>query len=253
MPFLGTLINAASIVLFSLLGALVKHGVPERLNRAILNAVAIAVIYIGLDSALESPEGYLTTFFSDAGLTKFIIIIISLAVGTLIGELIDIDKWVNRLGARLEAKFAPKTGTSGASGGFAEGFINCTIMTCVGAMAVYGSMLDASGEPATLIAKSVIDAISCFIMAASFGIGCAFSALPMLLYQGAITVLTLLLKSALADSLIFDACIYYLSGTGSLILVLIGLNFLGATKVKTANMTPSVFIPFILVPILSLF
>ena len=120
-------------------------------------------------------------------------------------------------------------------------------------MAVYGSVLDAGGNPSTLIAKAVIDAISCFIMAASFGIGCAFAAVPMLVYQGVITTLALLLKSAFADSWIFDACVYYLSGTGSLILVLIGLNFLGATKVKTANMTPSVFIPFILVPILNLF
>ena len=252
MPFLGTLINAAAIVLFSALGTLVKHGVPERINRAMLSAVAIAVIYVGMDGALLSPAGYLTTLFGDAGLTKFVIIIVSLAIGSAIGALIDIDKWVNRLGAALEKKFVKRDG-EGKSGSFAEGFISCTIMTCVGAMAVYGSILDAAGQPSTLIAKSVIDAIACFVMAASLGIGCALSAVPMVIYQGIITALTLVMQNAFAGSFVFDACIYYLSAVGNLILVVIGLNFLGATNVKTANMTPAVFIPFILVPILNLF
>ncbi len=251
MPFVGTLINAACIIVFSLLGTLVKRWIPERLNRAVLYAVAISVIYLGIDGALEPADGYLTTFFGDAGLTKFIIVIVSLTLGTAIGELIDIDKWVNRLGAKLECKFV-KQG-SGEVGSFTEGFISCTIMTCVGAMAVYGSILDAAQDSSTLIAKSVIDAISCFIMATSLGIGCAFSAIPMVIYQGAITLVTLLLKSTFAESFVFDACVYYLSSAGSLILALIGLNFLGATRVKTANMTPAVFIPFILVPILNLF
>jgi uncharacterized membrane protein YqgA involved in biofilm formation len=192
------------------------------------------------------------TLFGDAGLTKFVIIILSLAAGSAIGALIDIDKWVNRLGSALEKKFV-KRDEEGSGGSFAEGFISCTIMTCVGAMAVYGSILDAAGQPSTLIAKSVIDAIACFVMAASLGIGCALSAVPMLIYQGIITALTLVMQNALAGTAVFDACIYYLSSVGNLILVIIGLNFLGATNVKTANMTPAVFIPFILVPILNLF
>ena len=252
MPFAGSLINTVCIIVFASLGALVKRAVPERVNRAVLCAVAISVTYLGIEGALDPAEGYLTTFFGNASLTKFIIIIVSLAAGTAIGELIDIDKWVNRVGESLEKRFV-RRGTEVQSGSFAEGFISCTIMTCVGAMAVYGSILDATGDPSTLIAKSVIDAIACFIMATSFGIGCAFSAVPMLIYQGIITLVALLMQNALAGSPVFDACVYYLSCTGSLILVLIGLNFLGATKVKTANMTPAVFIPFILVPILSLF
>jgi uncharacterized membrane protein YqgA involved in biofilm formation len=154
------------------------------------------------------------------------------------------------MGDTLERTFVKKKSNVG---NFAEGFISCTIMTCVGAMAVYGSILDATGDSSTLIAKSVIDAIACFIMATSFGIGCAFSAIPMLLYQGFITIIAIVMSDAFAGSFVFDAGVYYLSCTGSLILILIGLNFLGATKVKTANMTPAVFVPFILVPILNLF
>ena len=245
MPFIGSIINFFCIAVFSVLGSLVGNRIPERINRAVLSAVAIAVIYIGLDGALESPEGYLDTFFGDVGLTKFIIIIFSLVVGTAIGEAIDIDKWVTRLGDKLEKRFVPKEGKEGT---FAKGFVSCTIMTCIGAMAVNGAFLDAFGDPGVLIAKSVIDAVSCFVMATSLGIGCAFSAIPMFIYQGGLTAIALLASAALPE-----ASIYYLSVTGSLIIVLLGTNFIGATNVKTANMTPAIFIPLILVPILELF
>ena len=137
-------------------------------------------------------------------------------------------------------------------GELARGFVSATLTTCVGAMAVFGAILDATGDPSTLIAKSVLDATTCFMMASSFGIGCAFAAIPILIYQGSVTAVTLLAESAFANSAVFDSAIYYMSATGSLILVLIGLNFLGATKVKTANMTPAVFIPLIATPLLAL-
>lgn len=249
IPFTGTIINFSCIIIFSLLGAAVGQRLPERINRGVLAAVAICVVYVGLNGAFEAPaeEGIaLDTFFGNAELTKFVIIIVSMALGTVIGEIIDIDKWVNRLGERIEKKFIKDA--SASKGNFSRGFVSCTIMTCVGAMAVNGAILDAVGNPNVLIAKSVIDAISCFVMATSLGIGCAFSAFPMLIYQGLITGAFLL-----AESVIPAATIYYLSATGSLIIVLIGTNFIGATNVKTANMTPAIFIPMILVPILQLF
>ena len=169
-----------------------------------------------------------------------------MVLGTAIGELIDIDKWVNKLGAKLEKKLTKNSDAT--DGAFARGFVSCTIMTCVGAMAVNGAILDATGDPGILTAKSIIDAISCFVMATSLGIGCAFSAVPVFIYQGAITLLALL-----ATSVIPAASIYYLAATGSLIIILIGTNSIGATNVKTANMTPAVFVPLILVPIFELF
>lgn len=250
MPFAGSLINFFSIVICSLLGALVNRGVPERVSKAVLAAVAVCVAYLGIDGALAAPNAGVElpdTFFGDTGLTKFIVMIVSLALGTAIGELIDIDGAVNRLGEYLEKKISSPS-VSARSGRFSKAFISCTIMTSVGAMAVNGAILDAAGDPSILIAKSVIDAIACFVMAASLGIGCAFSAVPMLIYQGAITAIALLLAPAIPA-----ASLYYLSATGSLIIILIGTNFLGATNVKTANMTPSIFVPFIITPILNLF
>ena len=242
MPFLGNIINFAVVLVASLLGALIRRGIPERIKTAVFYAISICVIYIGLDGALgEAPA---TDGFLSSDLAKFVIMLLSLVIGTLIGELIDIDRLVNRLGDRLEAKFAPK---SEQSGNFAKGFVSTTIMISVGAMAVNGSILDATGNPDTLIAKATIDAIACFMVAASLGVGCAFSAFPMLLYQGSITLITLLFSSVIPD-----ATIQYLSFTGSLIIVFIGTNFLGITKVKTANMTPAIFIPLALTPLMEL-
>lgn len=259
MPFTGTIINVLCIAVFSLLGSLVKKGIPERCKNAILGAVAICVIFFGIGSALASPgEGAcVPDAIFNAETTKFVIIILSMVIGTVIGELIDIDKFVTATGSRLEKKLSglgrknaveENFESNAETGNFAKGFISCTLMTCVGAMAVNGAILDATGDPSVLIAKSVIDAVSCFIMATSLGIGCAFSAVAALLYQGAITLAALLFSAVLpAES------IYYLSVTGSLIIVLIGTNLLGITRVKTANMTPAVFMPLIITPILNLF
>ncbi len=248
MPFAGSIVNFFAVVIFSLLGALLNRTVPERVNKGVLSAIAVCVAYLGIEGALAEPgEGIILpdTFFGDTGLTKFIVMIVSLAIGTAIGELIDIDGAVKRLGEVLEKKFAsPKT----ESGSFSKAFISCTIMISVGAMAVNGAILDAAADPGVLIAKSVIDAIACFVMATSLGIGCAFAAIPMFIYQAAITAVALLLAPVISQ-----VSIYYLSVTGSLIILLIGTNFLGATNVKTANMTPAIFVPFLLTPILNLF
>ena len=246
MPFVGTIINFFAIVVFSLLGSIVKCGIPERVNRAVLSAVAVCAVYLGIDGAMAPSDGYLDTLFSNTFLTKFVIMIISLCLGTAVGEFIDLDKLINHVGEKLEAAFVKKDECG--RGNFAQGIINCTLITCVGAMSVNGAILDAAGDPGILIAKSVMDAITCFIMASSLGAGCAFAALPMLVYQGGITALTLLLSSFIPE-----ASIYYLSATGSLLILLLGTNILGATHVKTVNMLPSIFVPLILVPIFSLF
>ena len=245
MPFVGTIINFFTVAVFSVLGSLLKVGLPEKISRALLHAVSVCVLYVGINGVLEEAPPVREGFFLSAGLTKFIVMILSMVIGTLIGEIIDIDKWVNRLGARLEEKFS--NDDESTKGNFAKGFVSCTIMTCVGAMAVNGSILDGLGNPDIIIAKSIIDAVACFIMASSFGIGCAFSALPMLVYQGGIAALSFFLAAVIPA-----ASISYLSATGSLIIMLLGTNFLGATSVKTANMTPAVFMPLIIAPIINL-
>ena len=158
--------------------------------------------------------------------------IISMALGTLIGELIDFDRLLNKLGEAVSNKM----GRMG-DGNFARGFVTSSLLFCVGAMAVNGAMNDAQGDPTHLLAKSVIDGISCFVLATSLGIGCAFSALFLLLYQGIVTLLSIGVLSVVSVT-----TVAYMSATGSLVIILIGTNVLGATKVKTANMVPAMFV-----------
>lgn len=245
MVFLGNIINFLAVLIFGLIGALVKKGIPERISNAIISAMGVCVIYIGIDGILveppKLPEG---AFFSD-GLAKALVMIVSMGIGTLIGELIDVDKQMNRLGEFLEKKLCKNEEEKGS---FAKGFASCSILFCVGAMAVNGAIQDALGNPDILIAKAAVDGIIVLVMASTLGIGCMFSAFPVLLYQGSMTLVAMLLLDFLpADT------VSYMSMTGSLIIVLIGTNLLGMTKIKTANMVFAMFIPIAIAPLITLF
>ena len=243
MPFLGTIVNFLVVLACGLLGMLVKKGVPKKISEALTSAMAICVIYIGISGVLETAPEVGSEVISDE-LFKVLVMVISMAFGTLIGELIDVDGLVNRLGEVLESKLVK----NGEKGKFTQGFVSCSLLFCVGAMTINGAFQDALGKPDILLTKSVIDGVMCFVMASTLGIGCAVSSVFVLAYQGALTALGLLLKDFLPAS-----SITYMSVTGSLIIILIGTNVLGATKVKTANMTPALFLPAIIAPILTMF
>ena len=243
MPFLGTIVNFFAVLVCGLLGTLIKKGVPKRINDALMSAMAICVIYIGIDGVLETAPAVSANAFLSDRLIKVLVMIISMGIGTLIGELIDIDKWVCRLGEKLENKFARES----EKGSFAQGFVSCSLLFCVGAMTVNGAFQDAMGKPDILLAKSVIDGVACFVMASTLGIGCAFSAFFVLAYQGLLSVIGYFITNILPA-----ASISYMSMTGSLIIILIGTNVLGCTKIKTANMTPAIFIPAIIAPVIQL-
>lgn len=243
MPFLGTLVNFAAVLIFGIIGSLTKKGIPKRVSDALMSVIGICVAYIGIEGALETAPTVSEDSFFSAGLIKIIVMLLSIVVGTLIGELIDIDKWMNKLGAFAEKKLTRGDG----DGKFAKGFVSCTILFCVGAMAVNGSIADAVGNPDILLAKSVIDALSVLVMSSTLGIGCAFAAFGVLVYQGVLTLLALFFTT-----LISAATLTYMSVTGSLIIILIGTNMLGMTHVKTANMTPAIFLPMLFGPLLQM-
>ena len=233
MPFLGTIVNFLAVLACGLIGLLIKRGVPERIAESIKFAMAICVIYIGISGTIEAAPIINSTLLSD-GLIKVLVMVVSMALGTLIGELIDIDKWVNRLGGFLEEKLIK----GGKKGAFAEGFVHCSLLFCVGAMTINGAFQDALGKPDILIAKSVIDGVMCLVLAPTLGIGCAASSVFVLVYQGLLTLAGLFVSGILSAE-----SIAYMSATGALIVILIGTNMLGVSKVKTANMTPAIFLP----------
>lgn len=243
MPFLGTIVNFLMVLIAGIAGSLLKRGVNKRISDAVIKAMGVCVIFIGIDGALEAAPPVHEGAFLSRGLVKMLVMILSIALGTLIGEIIDIDKQVCRLGAFLAKKLAK--GEDGSK--FASGFAQCSILFCVGAMAVNGAIADVLGRPDILLAKSVIDGIMCFVLASNLGIGCAFSSFAILLYQGGLSFAGLFLAEALDP-----AVVTYMSVTGSLIILLIGTNLMEITKVKTANMIPAMFLPIVIAPLICL-
>ena len=233
--FLGTMVNFAVVLVLGIIGTLIKKGLPKRITDAVMVAVGACVIYMGIDGILEAapavPEGCMLS----PGLFKALVMILSMATGTLLGELINIDAGIKRLGNFLGAKFS--RGGEGDEN-FSVGFVSCSLLFCVGAMTINGAIADAQGDPSLLLAKSVIDGIAVLIMSGTMGIGCAFSAFFILVYQGLLTLAAFALVGVLsADTLT------YMSVTGSLVIMLLGTNVVGMTRVKTANMIPALFLP----------
>ena len=214
MPFLGTIINFAVVLAAGTLGALVKKGIPKRISDAVMAAIAFFVIYIGIDGMLESAPEVPDGAFLSSGLVKVLIIVISMIIGVVIGEIINFDALIVKLGYILEHKTARFLSKGDEHGNFAKGFVTCSLLFCVGAMAVNGALSDALGKPDILLAKTVIDGITCFILATTLGIGCAFSAFFVLIYQSAVTIFGLFLANFVSPEVL-----NYMSIVGSLIII----------------------------------
>ena len=223
MFLLGTIVNSAAVVLGGTLGTFLKKGIPDRIRNAVMSAIGLFIVYLGVSGSLVGKNA--------------LVAVLSLAIGTVIGELIDIDKRINSLGDLIQSKLK---GKNGAQISISEGFVACTILFCVGSMAILGAMDDAKGNPDTLFAKAILDGISAFVMATTLGIGCALSAVSVFLYQGSISVLALLVLSELPVYMLNE-----ISCVGSLIIIAIGTNMLGVTKIKTANLIPAMFLPLL--------
>lgn len=218
---LGTIVNCLAVIAGSLVGILFRNGIPEKYNQTVMQAIALPVILIGIKNAL--------------GCDDLMVIIISLALGSLLGEWIGIESYLEQLGTWLEKKF------SKTSANFSTGFVTASLMYCVGSMAIVGSLESGlTGNHGTLFAKSALDGITSIILSSSLGIGVLFSAVPVLVYQGVITLMAGFLKPFLIASVVSQ-----MSATGGLLIVGIGLNMLREKKIKVGNMLPAIFLPLI--------
>ena len=239
MFMLGTIVNAVAVAVCATVGSFLKKGIPDRISKTVVSGTALAVVFIGITGAIDGYRDFSAgnALFADYGM---LFIILSVALGGLVGELLDIDKALSRLGAWVEKRLTDNR-AAGERPSLATGFVNCTILFCVGSMAILGAIEDTgTGTPDILFSKAVLDGISALVMATSMGIGCALSAIPVFLYQGLFSVLALLFLSGVPAPVMGA-----LSCTGSLVILAIGLNMLGATKVKTANFIPAVFLPLL--------
>lgn len=219
---LGTIVNATAIIIGSLIGLILKGGIPKRFNETIMKGISLCVLLIGVQDAIKTKN--------------IILIIFSMVIGSIIGELIDIDKRLQELGNNIETKL------KGRGGRVSEGFVTSSLVFCVGAMSIVGSFeAGLSGKYFTLFSKSIIDGISSIIFTSSLGIGVLLSAVSVFIYQGTITMAAVGLKNLLTADIINE-----MTAVGGLIIVGLSFNLMGIAKIKVANLLPAIFVlPFI--------
>ena len=234
MHGLGTIINVAAILAGGFVGLFVKKGLNEKVLDSVMKAIGIAVMFVGISGALT---GLLK--ITDGGSIETsgtMLMIISLIVGTFIGELLKIEDRLESMGEKLKNAVKVKDG-----GNFVEAFVTTTLIFCVGAMAIVGALQDGlTGDFSMLAAKSILDGIMALIIASTLGVGALFSIIPVFLYQGAITLLAEFISPILSEELILN-----LSYIGSALIFGIGVNQVFGKKIKTGNMLPALLIPIL--------
>ena len=224
---LGVLVNVGTVLIGSLVGLFLKRGIPDRVTEALMVGIGLCTVFIGISGALQGENT--------------LVLILSMAIGTVIGTLLDIDKQLNRLAAYVEKRFKQKDGQVTV----AEGFVTASLLFCVGAMTIVGSLqAGLTGDCEMLFTKATLDLISSCVLAASLGIGVLLADIFVLVFQGGIVLLAGFVAPFLTDYAIAE-----MTCAGSVLIIALGLNLIGVTKIKVANYLPVIFIP----PILCLF
>lgn len=221
----GAVVNFFLVIIGSLLGLLFKKGIPEKIRQTLMTGMAFCVLYIGITGLFEAQANIL-------------VMIVCMALGSIIGEVIDLDKRVNNLGLRIENKVRKKDSNTK----IAEGFVAATLLFCVGAMTIVGSIDSGiNGDNTTLYSKSVIDCIAAVALTSSMGIGVIFAAASTLVIEGGLTLLAGVISPILSDYIIAQ-----MSVIGSLLIIALALNMLGVTKIKVMNFVPAILLPILL-------
>lgn len=233
MVLLGTLVNAVCVIIGAFLGRFLQD-IPDKVKETVMIGIGLAVVAMGLQMTFESEQ--------------YLIVILSIVIGALIGEWIDLEKYLNTLGNWIERKMKPTEGTS-----ISQGFVTATLIFCVGAMAILGA-LDSGirNNHDVLITKGIIDGFTAVILSSTLGIGVLFSAVPILVYQGLIALLATQIDKWVPAELM-EMFIAEMTATGGLMIVTIGLNVLGIMKIRSANLLPGIVVVGILVSIVYFF
>ena len=223
----GTIVNTCTVIAGSILGMLLGNILPERLRDTVMKGLGLCTIFIGITGMFGSENALIT--------------IISIAVGAIIGELCDLDGHLNRFASWLESRFKRKEGAAKAT--IAEGFITASLVFCVGAMTIVGSLNSGlTGDHQMLYTKSTLDFVSSLIFASSLGFGVLLAAGSVFVIQGSIACLA----SLMAPLLQRGNTITEMVVVGSVLIVGLGLNILGVTKLKIMNYVPAIFLPILL-------
>ena len=230
---LGTIINTVALIVGGLLGKLLKKGVADKFQKILMQTLGLATIFIGAGGVLKYmlvlENGSLTT-------RGTMLLIFSLVIGCLLGQLLDIEAKMEKLGIKLKAAVRMQNDNR-----FVEGFVTTSLIICVGAMAIVGAMQDGlSGDSSMLVAKAMLDFALVVILASTYGVGAVFSALPIFIYQGAITLIASLFGAVISDGLIET-----LSFVGSALIFCVGINLVKEKTFRVANMLPALLVPIL--------
>jgi len=241
---IGTLANAAAIVAGTVPGFLFGRLIPERVRRTVMAALGLTVFFLGMQMALDPRVDGAKLLYS--GPLPYhpnpLIVIGGLVAGSILGELLRLEDRLERFGQRLQGwASAMRAAGPGEGHSLVEGFVTATLMYCIGAMAVIGPIQDAAGQPHVLYVKAMIDGICSVMLASALGLGVALAAVPVLLYQGAIT-----LAAGQVTPMLTVPVVATLTATGGLLIAAIGLDAAGIKRLPVGNMLPGVFVASIL-------
>lgn len=230
---LGTIINTLAVIAGGIIGIFLKKGMKQKMQDTLMQACGISVIFIGISGALSKMLVWNNGKLETQGT---MLLIFSLVIGTLIGEWIDIEDKMEKIGDKIKSAVKAQNDNR-----FVDGFVNVSLIICIGAMAIVGSIQDGiSGDYSMLAAKAVLDFIIVMIFAATYGVGAVFSAVLIFLYQGGITLIAAVCGSFVSDMIISD-----LSYVGSVLIFCVGINVAFGKKVNVGNMLPALVIVII--------
>jgi len=216
----GVLVNTVAVVIGSTIGLLFKKAISEKITKAAMTAIALCTLYIGISGALKGQNT--------------LILIVSMLIGTIIGTIVNIDGGIEKLGSYIENRFAGKDGKVSV----AQGFVTASLLFCIGSMTIVGSLnAGLYGDNELLFTKSLLDFISAMMLSVSLGVGVLCSSAFVLVFQGALVLLSSLLAPVLTDAAIAE-----MTCAGSIMIIGLGLNLLGVTKLKVANYLPALVI-----------
>lgn len=221
---LGVLVNTVAIVIGSLVGLLSKKIISERVEKVVMQALGVCVLLIGIMDAIHPVSGT----------TGILVLILSFTIGGLVGALLNIEKGFEKAGEFLEKKLCKN---SDSKGDFADGFVQATMIFCIGAMVIYGSIQAGLGDNKTLFVKAVLDGTVALLLTVKYGVGVIFSAIPVLVIQGVIALASSAIGPYLLSEILFRQ---ELTAIGGVFVMMIGINLLGIKKISVANMLPAI-------------
>lgn len=226
----GTIVNAVAVAVGGTIGLLCRKGIKEEYKESINRVLGLTILVIGINGVIGNMftvDGTRITSSNE------LLLVVFMVIGTLVGELLKLENHFTNFCNKIDKKFK--------NGGFAGGFINSTLIFCIGAMAIIGSINDGiKNDPSVLFVKSALDFTTAIILSATLGFGVIFSFIPIFLYQGGITLLAGVLSGVLVGEVLTQMCM-----VGYAIIMAIGINFIFGNKFRTLNMVPSLLLPVI--------